>query len=143
MRKTDERLDQQIAEREAKARTDSDLRQKTIRQLWDLKHGGSNTESYIERKLREQNAKNEKLRSLVKCLEELTQDQTLVDAIDDLRERAGLKDIVPPWPELCSSLKELIELAVLQNQEIEYLIQSHSELERIRRYYPEQLQHLS
>jgi hypothetical protein len=45
--------------------------------------------------------------------------------------------------ELADQLGELVELAGLQDREIDYLTQFRRELERIRAYYPEKLENLS
>ncbi len=73
-----------------------------------------------ERKLNEQKLKEQKLKKLLKCIRDLAENDELAD-----------------------QLEELVELAGLQDREIDYLTQFRRELERIRAYYPEELKNLS
>jgi len=137
-----ERVKRLLAERKSKARSDSKDRQETIKRLWGLKEKDFGAKTYEERKLNEQKLKEQKFKKLVISVRELAQDNDLIDVVRELREVAHLKDRVLSWPELCSLVGELVELALLQDREIEYLTQFRRELERFQAHCPEQLKDL-
>jgi hypothetical protein len=137
-----ERVKRLLAEGESKARSDSEDRQETIKRLWGLKEKDFGAKTYEERKLNEQKLKEQKFKKLVISVRELAQDNDLIDVVRELREVARLKDRVLSWPELCSLVGELVELALLQDREIEYLTQFRRELDRFQAHCPEQLKDL-
>ena len=119
-----ERINRLLAEIESAARSASEERQEKIKVLWDLDEQQlkaakkPNERKHIEQKLKEQ--KLEKLLNWIK----------------DLRENNALADQV-------GELVDLVELAGLQDSEIEYLTPFRRELEELRDYNREQLEALS
>jgi hypothetical protein len=141
-RKNYERLEQELADGQAKARADSDERQEEIKRFWDLKEQDPKPKTCAEKQLREQ--KERRLQTLQRCIKLLAPEEELRKIVAELIERAELKDCgLLPWPDFCSSMDELIDLARLQDREIEYLMQFRRDWERIRHYYPEKLEDLS
>jgi hypothetical protein len=141
-KKNDEQLKQEIADIRAKARSESEERQKKIKQFWDIKKQDLKAKTYNERKLEEQKLKDQKLETILYCIRELVREDALIEIVDELRKKAFLKSL-PSWPELCLKVADLVHFADLQDREIEHLIALQRELERIRHYYPEELEHLS
>jgi hypothetical protein len=119
-KKKRERLDREIAQRESDAQSKSEDRQERIRVLWGLKEQDPKAKTYWERKLNEQKLKEQKLKKLLNCIKDLAENDELAD-----------------------QLGELVELAGLQDREIEYLTRFRRDWERILAYYPEQLKNLS
>jgi hypothetical protein len=116
-----ERLKREIAEREEKGRSDSEDRREGINAFWDLDEQQLRAaKNPKERKLKEQELKAKKLKELLKSVRDSTRNNDLVDRV-----------------------VELIELAALQDCEIEYLMQFRCDWERIQAHYPEQLESLS
>jgi hypothetical protein len=114
-----ERLEREKAEKESKARSESEKRQETIRVRWGLKEQDLKAKTYKERKLNEQKLKEQKLKKLLNCIKDLAENDELTD-----------------------ELAELVELAGLQDREIEYLTQFRRDWEEIHAHYPEQLENL-
>jgi len=106
-------------------------RQEKIKLLWDLKEQDLTAETSKERKLKEQRLKAQKLKKLLDSVRNLT-----ADLIGPEKRDLILRDLI-------DRVSELVELVGLQDREIDYLTQFRRELERIRDYYPEQLQYLS
>jgi hypothetical protein len=138
-----ERRKQELADREAKARAESEERQEKIKLLWDLKEQDPKPKTYTERKLKEQEQKELRLQTLQRCIKILAPEEKLREIVAELIDQAGFRyQGLLPWSDFCSLMDELIDLARLQDRQIEYLMQFHRNLERIRHYYPEQLEHL-
>ena len=115
-----ERIKRLLAEIESKARSESEKRQERIKVLWDLDEQqlkAAKKPKDIEQKLKEQ-----KLKKLLSCIKDLAENNEPADQFGELLE--------------------LVELAGLQDREIEYLTPSCRELEQIRAHYPEQLENL-
>jgi hypothetical protein len=105
-----ERIEQKIAERQTKARSDSEYRQGRIKVLWELDEKKLKpSKTSVQKEL-----KRQKLKKLLHSFRDLPSNDEL-------------------------SLDELVELVALQDQEIEYLEQFRRKLERINAYDPEQL----
>ena len=114
-----ERLGRELAEKKEKASSESEDRQEEIKVLWGLAEQQLGI-AKNERKLKEKQLKAQKLKQLLKSLEDLTGNDDLVDPV-----------------------RELIRLAALQDREIEYLTQFRRDWEEIDAHYPEQLENLS
>jgi hypothetical protein len=119
-KKKREQLKREVADRESKARAESEARQETIKVLWGVKKQDLKAKTPKERKLNEQKLKEQKLKRLLNCIKDLAENDELAD-----------------------QLVELVELAGLQDREIDYLEQFRDELEQVRAHYPEQLENLS
>src|SRR5436309_9087767 len=116
-----ERLERERVEHEEKARIESEDRRERIKVLWDLDEQQLRAaKNPKERKRKEQELKAKKLKELLKSVRDSTGNDDLVDRVS-----------------------ELIELAALQDREIEYLVQFQRDCERIHARYPEQLENLS
>ena len=116
-----ERIKRLRAEIASAARSESEKRQERIKVLWDLDERqlkGAKNPKDIEQKL-----KNQRIKKLLNCIKDLAENNALAEQV--------------------AELFELVELAGLQDREIEYLAPFRRELERIRAYYPEQLENLS
>jgi len=116
-----ERLKREIAEKRVKACRESEDRQEKIKVLLGLEEQQLRAvaKSPKERKLKEKELKSQNLKQLRKSVRDSTDD-------DDLINQVG----------------ELVELAILQDCEIEYLTRFREDWELIRSYYPEQLEEL-
>jgi hypothetical protein len=114
-----ERRERELAEEKAKARSDSEDRQQKIKVRWDLDEQQLNASKNKDRKLTEQKLKEQKLKDLLKSARDSTDDDNLLDRIS-----------------------ELIELAALQDREIEYLMKFRRDWEEIETHYPDQLENL-
>lgn len=121
-----ERERQELVDRKSKGRAESEARQEEIKLLWGVKEQDLKAETYKERKLKEQRLKAQKLREVLNSLRNLTADLSK-------REKRDLLD----------GVGELVDLATLQDREIEYLTQFRRELEQIRAHYPAELENLS
>ena len=116
-----ERLKREIAEHKEKARSESEDRRKGIKALWDLDEQQLKAaKNPKERKLKEQELKAKKFKELVRSVRDSTGNDDLVDRVS-----------------------ELIELAGLQDREIEYLTRFRRDWERIQAYDPDLLESLS
>jgi hypothetical protein len=143
-KKERERLEQEIAQRESDARSESEDRQQRIKLLWDLKEQDLKGKTYEQRKLKEQKLKEQKLKTLQSCIKLLAPEEELEEIVRELLERAELKDHgLLPWLDICKLVGEVVDLAHLQDREIDYLMQFRRDLERIRAYYPEKVENLS
>ena len=112
--KNHERLKQELADREARARAESEERQEKIKRLWDLKEQDLKAKTYTEIKLREQELKERRLQTLQRCIEQLAPEKKLREIVAELIERAELKYYgLLPWADFCSSMDELTDLARL------------------------------
>jgi hypothetical protein len=115
-----ERLERQEAERDAKARSESEERQEKIKVLWDLDEQQLKAaKKPTERKDIEQKLKTQKLKKLLNGVRKLADDEKIIDRIH-----------------------ELVELAGLQDRQIEYLTQLRRDWELIQDHYPQQLENL-
>jgi hypothetical protein len=114
-----ERLKRERAERKAKTRRESDDRRERIKVLWGLNEQNSKPKPFKEWKTQKQDIKERKLKGILNLIERLTEDDTSIEA-----------------------LQGLVELAGLQDSEIEYLTQFRSDWELICAHYPEQLEEL-
>lgn len=116
-----ERGKRERAEREEKARSDSKDRRETIKVRWDLDRRQLRTAANLqERSNRLTTLKRQKFEKLLACVKEQTGEGDLYEDV-----------------------KELVELAGLQDQEIEYLTAFRDELERVKKHYPAEFQNLS
>jgi hypothetical protein len=108
------------AEREAEGRGESKVRQEKIKVLWDFDEAQLKAaKNPTERKIKEQELKAQKLKQLLDGVRESAKDDGLVDSISDL-----------------------VELAGLQDREIEYLKEDHLLMERMREHCPVELEAL-
>ena len=115
-----ERLERELAEEKAKDRADSENRQERIKVLWDLDELRRNASKNPKNgKLTERKLKKQKLKGLLESISDST----------------GNKDLE-------AQITELIELAGLQDREIEYLMQFRRHWEEIEAHYPERLEDL-
>src|SRR5947207_7267086 len=88
-----ERLGQQIAEHKEKAQIESSDRRERIKALWDLDEQQLRAaKNSNERKLKEQELKAKKLKELLKSVRDSTENDDLVDRVSELIELAGLQD---------------------------------------------------
>jgi hypothetical protein len=118
--KESERLERELAEEKAKDRADSEHRHEQIKVLWDLNEQQlSASKNPKDRKLTEQKLKQRKLKDLPTSIRESTENDDLVDRIS-----------------------ELIELVLLQDLEIEYLMKFRRDCEQIEAHYPDRLEDL-
>lgn len=113
-----ERRNQERTDREAAARSDSKDRREKIKVLWDLD----------PRQLRAATDKAQKLKSLKR--------QKLQKLLGAIKKLTGEN-------ELYDDIKELVDLAGWQDQEIEYLTPFRDEIERIKKHYPAEFLNLS
>lgn len=111
-----ERYERERAEKKAKDRADSEHRHEQIKVRWDLDEQQLSASKNKDRKLTEQKLKERKLNDLLTSIRESTENNDLVDRID-----------------------ELIELVILQNLEIEYLMPFRRQWEEIETRYPGRL----
>jgi hypothetical protein len=119
-KKKRERLKRKRAEWEAEGRGESKVRQEKIKVLWDLDETQLKAaKNPTERKIKEQELKAQKLKQLLDGVRESAKDDGLVDSISDL-----------------------VELAGLQDREIEYLKEDQREMEQMREHCPSELQAL-
>jgi hypothetical protein len=137
-------LEQELADLKAKARAESEERQEKIKLLWDLKEQELKAETYKEKQLKRAKAKELRLQRVLRCVKILAPEEELRKIVAELIDQAGFRyQGLLPWSDFCSLMEELIDLARLQDREIEYLMQSRRDWERIHHYYPQQLQNLS
>jgi hypothetical protein len=116
-----DRLKREIAEKRAEARGESEDRQEGIKARWDLDEQQLRAaKNPKERKLKEQELKAKKLKELLKSVRDSMGNDDLVDRVS-----------------------ELIELAGLQDREIQYLAQFRRDWERIQAYDPDLLESLN
>jgi hypothetical protein len=115
-----ERQERELAEKKAKDRADSEDRHEEIKVLWGLDDQQFGTaKNPKDRKLTEERLKNQKLKDLLKSIRNSRENDNLVDRIS-----------------------ELIELVVLQDREIAYLMKFRRDWELIEAHYPDQLENL-
>ena len=117
--KEHERLRKEIADKKEKARSESEDRQQKIKVLWGLKKQDLKSKTYKERKENEQELKALKLKGVLDSVKKLTDSGHVIDAIG-----------------------ELVELALLEDREIEFLAQFRRDWEQIEARYPELLDNL-
>jgi hypothetical protein len=119
-KKERERLKREIEKREEKAPSESEHRQERIKVLWDLdEHRPKTAKDPKKKKIKGQELKAQKLKQLLDSIREKVEDEHLADR-----------------------LRDLVELAGLQDREIEYLMEVRRDWERIHVYYPDQLENL-
>jgi hypothetical protein len=115
-----ERRERELAEEKTKGRGESDYRQATIKTRWDLDEKKIKAaKTYNEKRAIERQLKREKLGELQKFVRSSIENDQIVDGVD-----------------------ELIELAGLQDREIEYLMQFRRDWEQIEAHFPDQLDNL-
>ena len=114
-----ERLKREIVDRKTKARSDSENRQERIKVIWGLEEQDLKATTYKERKLNEQKLKEQKLKKVLNCIKDSAEN-------DELADQVG----------------ELVELAGLQDREIEYLMQFLRNWELMQAHYPKELENL-
>jgi hypothetical protein len=110
-----EQLKREIADREIRARRESEERQEEIKELWGLK---KQDRPLKEKEFKE--LKKRKLKELLKSVRDVTENDDLINGVDDL-----------------------VKLVGLQDREIDYLTKFRRDWERIRSRYPEELENLS
>src|SRR5262245_60147326 len=106
--KEDERLERELAEEKAKDRADSEDRQENIKVLWGLKEQDLKGKTYNQRERKEREIKSQKLEKVVRSVRALTDNDAFIGEVE-----------------------ELVELAHLQDREIEYLMQFRRDWEQI------------
>ena len=113
------RLVRAISEFKAKAGSESEDRQENIKVLWGLKEQDLKGKTYNQRERKEREIKSQKLEKVLYSVRALTDNDAFIGEVE-----------------------ELVELAHLQDREIEYLTQFRHDLQRIEAHYPEQLEKL-
>jgi hypothetical protein len=121
-KKAYERLERQMADRKSKAPAESKNRQEKIKVRWgiDEQQLKATTKNPKEKQQKEQELKEQKLKELLSSVRESVEDANVVDQV-----------------------AELVELAGLQDREIEYPNQFRRDWEEIDAHYPERLENLS
>src|SRR5215475_2162653 len=119
-KKESERRERELAEKKAKDRSDSEHRQEEIKVLWSLDDEQPRTTKNLKaRELKRKQLKAQKLKQLLRSVEDLTGHDDIVDQV-----------------------RELVRLVALQDREIEYLMRFRRDWEEIEAHYPGQLENL-
>lgn len=139
-----ERLEREMADRKSPA--ESQARQERIKVLWGLDEQQlkAATKNPKEKQRKEQELKAQKLKPVLDSVRKLAGDDKIVARIHELRvELRELGEDDKVFDRIFDRIRELVELAGLQDREIEYLTQFRREVERIRAYHPEKFENLS
>ena len=126
-KKERERRQREIANEESRARAESQDRQERIKELWDLEERTLKAKTAEERELKEKTLKWQKLKKLQ----------------SDFVRNLPANLFESEKPDLIDRVSDLVQLAGLQDREINYLTQFRDHWERIRRHFPVELKNLS
>ena len=144
-KKAYERLEREMADRKSKAPAESQARQERIKELWGLDEQQlkAATKNPREKQRKEQELKAQKLKPVLDSVRKLAEDDKIVARIRELTvELRELDEDDKVFDRIFDRMRELVELAGLQDREIKYLTQFRRDWERIRVRYHEKLEHL-
>jgi hypothetical protein len=139
-KKEHEWLKQEIAEQKAKARSKSEERQEEIKVRWDLDEQQlKEAKSPTERRDIEEKLKTQKIKKLLNSIGKFEDDEKIGDRIRQLRvELRELGEDDKVFDRIFDRIRDLVELAGLQDREIEYLTPFRCELDSIHASHAEQ-----